>query len=60
MSKPKAVQIMLESRIFFDRLPDDQAGLLIKALLAFADCGEVPSFADDPSALGFAYSAVAA
>ena len=60
MSKPKAVQIMLESRMFFDKLPNDQAGQLIKALLAFADCGEVPNFADELSPLGFAFSAISA
>ena len=51
---------MLESRMFFDKLPNDQAGQLIKALLAFADCGEIPNFADELSPLGFAFSAISA
>ena len=47
MKKPKAMNLFLDAAEQFDILSDEQAGMLIKALLSYANTGEKPELADD-------------
>lgn len=40
--KPKAFMLYANNRTFIDRLDDDQAGQVFKAIFRFADTGEEP------------------
>ena len=51
MKKPRAINLFLDSLTEFQMLSDEQTGKLIKALLRYADSGDVTDFSDDAAVL---------
>lgn len=55
---PPALQIMVEYYDLISRMPDEDAGKLLKGLFEFQVNGTKPKFAEEYNPLGFAFTAI--